>query len=294
MSYPDLPNNRLIVNGIDLTEKFKMVLLDGYTLSPPAPKTYVVDIPGGNGKLDLTEALFDDVVYDNRSQKFNFAVVYPKDFEKIKTEVSNFLHGRSFDYTMTMDPGYTYHGRFSINNYTHTSYSNGKLGVIEVSVDADPYKVKPVQTLELDCIGGKIYNLVSGRKRVRPSIMTDGYLKVIYKDTLTVLKEGTWKINDVYFKSGENEIYFNSHDIHNLKWGELKTKPVTWGAFAKNRLFEWYRFNGSQNIIRLTWGNLSAKTWDDYKDTKWSEIVYGTDEYIPERHVYISYEWGDL
>ena len=57
MSYPDLPNNRLIVNGVDLSIRFQMVLLDGYTLEPPEPKTYTVDIPGGNGVIDLTRLL---------------------------------------------------------------------------------------------------------------------------------------------------------------------------------------------------------------------------------------------
>ena len=107
MSYPDLPNNRLIVNGVDLSIRFQMVLLDGYTLEPPEPKTYTVDIPGGNGVIDLTEALTGDVAYKNRKQEFTFAVIDVKNFEKVKTEVSNFLHGRAFDYTMTMDPGYT-------------------------------------------------------------------------------------------------------------------------------------------------------------------------------------------
>ena len=87
------PKNRLIVNGVDLTEKFKMVLSDGYTLTPPSPKTYIIDIPGGHGKLDLTESLFGDVPYDNRKQEFTFYIINVEDFEKAKTEISNMLHG---------------------------------------------------------------------------------------------------------------------------------------------------------------------------------------------------------
>ena len=49
MSYPDLPENRLIVNGVDLAVRYNMVLLDGYTLSPPEPKTTTVEIPGRDG-----------------------------------------------------------------------------------------------------------------------------------------------------------------------------------------------------------------------------------------------------
>ena len=58
MGYPDYPNNRLIVDGKDLTKEFGIILGDGYVMEPPSPKTYIVDIPSGNGKLDLTESLF--------------------------------------------------------------------------------------------------------------------------------------------------------------------------------------------------------------------------------------------
>lgn len=294
MGYPNLPQNRLIVNGVDLTTQFKMVLLDGYTLEPPSPKTYVVDIPGGNGKLDLTESLFNDVVYGNRNQEFTFAVIYPDDFEKVKTQVSNFLHGKSFNYTMTMDPGYTYHGRFTVSSYAHQMYANGRVGTFKVKVDADPYKLKAAQTFEFDCVGGQIFKLTSGRKPVRPKITTDGSLKVIFDGVLTTLPEGTWTVNDILFRSGENEIYLNSHDIHNLKWGELQTNKVTWGDFGQKRLFEWYRSNGLIDIVHMPWKSLEDKTWESLKDKKWSEIIYGTEEYVSDKKVYVSYEWGDL
>ena len=143
MSYPDYPNNRLIVDGVDLSVRFQMILLDGYTLSPPEPKTYTVDIPGGDGGIDLTSAMTGDVAYSNRSQSFTFMVVDPDSFERVKTDVSNFLHGKSFDYQMTMDPGYTYHGRFSVTEYSHAVYAYpGLVGVFTISVDAEPYQLK--------------------------------------------------------------------------------------------------------------------------------------------------------
>ena len=73
-SYPGLPDNRLIVNGIDLSMKYGLILIDGYELDPPSPKTTTVDIPGANGSIDLTEALNGDVVYDNRTKKFVFKI----------------------------------------------------------------------------------------------------------------------------------------------------------------------------------------------------------------------------
>lgn len=221
MSYPDLPNNSIIVNGVNLAEKFKMVLVDGYTLAPPKPKKYTVEIPGGNGIIDLTEALLGDVAYNQREQTFKFYLIDIDDFESIKTEVSNFLHGKSYDYELTMDPDYTYHGRFEVNSYTHSSYSIGKVGLIEINISADPFKYKKEEVHRANAFGGIVVDLDSGRKPVTPTIETDGFLKVIFDNKLYTLPQGTWTINDIRFKNGSNKIYLNSYNIRNLTWGDL-------------------------------------------------------------------------
>lgn len=257
MGYPNYPNNRLIVNGVDLTEKFKMVLVDGYTLSPPSPKTYTVDIPGGNGKLDLTEALIGDIVYGNRKQEFIFYAINTENFEKLKTEVSNFLHGQAFYYQMTMDPEYTYHGRFTVSSYSHSKYTVGVVGTIKIKIEADPFKFKKAQIVKVNAVGGQVLNLKSGRMSVRPMIETDGFTKIIYNNKLETLSQGTWDINDFILTEGDNEVYVNSFDIRNLKWKELKTDKITWDDFKKQRLFEWYKYNGNGVYANKTWANLA-------------------------------------
>lgn len=294
MSYPDYPNNRLIVNGIDLTSEFGIILGDGYVMEPPSPKTYTVDIPSGNGKLDLTESLFGDTVYENRKQEFTFYAIDTKKFEQLKTKISNFLHGRSFNYTMTMDPGYTYHGRFKVSGYSHKSYSSGILGTIKIEIDADPYKYKDTKIYSLNAIGGNIFNFESGRKRVIPTFDTPGFLKVIYKGKKIILQNGSWTINDLQFTNGNNELYLNSYEIRNLTWGDLKTNSVTWGQFKNKRLFEWYKANGDGNIVLKNWGDISNLTWSSLSDLAWSTQMYKYEETGTIDSTYIKYEWGDL
>lgn len=295
MSYPQLPNNRLIVNGVDTSEKFGMIMADGYTLTPPTPKTYIVDIPGGNGKIDLTESLLGDTAYDNRSMDFVFYIINPDNFERVKTEISNFLHGKSYDYQITMDPEYTYHGRFSVTDYSHKVYASpNKLGTIKISVDADPFKHKKDSIYKIDAIGGTTLYLDSGRERVRPKIETDCFLKVIYKDKMYNLPKGTWTINDILFEEGLNEIYFSSFDVRNLKWEDLINNGITFGQFKDKALYEWYKLNGEGTYTTVTWEDVSSKTWEDLSNSKW-----GDQSYIPEvsghaNNVYIEYKVGDL
>ena len=223
MSYPDLPENRLIVNGVDLAVRYNMVLLDGYTLSPPEPKTTTVEIPGRDGVLDLTESLIGDVSYGNRSMTFTFLIVDLEQFEVVKTQVSNALHGRKFNFEMTMDPGYTYTGRFKIKSYTHTAtWSHGICGFVEVEIDADPYKLKSHYVYNLNATGGAMFNLESGRKKVHPIIELSAPARIRFKNVVYRIGAGRFQLNDILFEEGVNDIYINSFELFNLRWDEWK------------------------------------------------------------------------
>ena len=296
MSYPDLPNNRLIVNGVDLSIRFQMVLLDGYTLEPPEPKTYTVDIPGGNGVIDLTEALTGDVAYKNRKQEFTFAIIDVKNFEKVKTEVSNFLHGRAFDYTMTMDPGYTYHGRFSVDSYSHEAYANGLLGQFKVTVDADPYKLKEHCAYRLNATGGKVYRFESGRRPVHPTIECQNPCLVTINGKDVTIPAGTYQLNDLVFKSGYNDLFLNSCQLQIVTWGDLRSddQDETWGELSSNRWYELQKvWNGTVSNSPKDWNDLMSNSWMNISSKRWKDLDYRI-ENAPDSTVYLTYSWEDL
>ena len=293
MSYPDLPNNRLIVNGVDLSIRFQMVLLDGYTLEPPEPKTYTVDIPGGNGVIDLTEALTGDVAYKNRKQEFTFAIIDVKNFEKVKTEVSNFLHGRAFDYTMTMDPGYTYHGRFSVDSYSHEAYANGLLGQFKIKVDADPYKLKEHCAYRLNATGGKLYHFESGRRPVHPTVECTQPTWFTWNGKEQLVPAGTYRLNDVVFTDGINELYVNSYKLLFVRWADLKNKQLTWNDLLDKRWDDIQRMGGDVEDAPQSWSELFDKTWDSLSEKSWDQLNFGRKQ-LPESIVYLTYDWEDL
>lgn len=304
MSYPDYPNNRLIVGGVDLTSTFRLILLDGYELNPPEPKTYTVDIPGGNGVIDLTDALSGDVVYNNRSQTFNFALMNMKgvndtsiqEYERAKTELANFLHGKAFDYQMTMDPGYTYHGRFTVNTYAQALYSNGRLGTIQVTVDSDPYKLKEVCTYKLNATGGKLFRLESGRKPVHPTLECAENCEVTWKGNSFIVPAGTYRLNAVVFEDGWNEIYINSHKFWNIRWeelGEAADHQMTWGEASAYRWDDIQRLEGDLLDVPRSWDEIMPYTWDSYSSNTWGDLNFKNED-APDVLVYLQYEWKDL
>lgn len=304
MSYPDYPKNRLIVGGVDLTSTFRLILLDGYELDPPKPKTYTVDIPGGNGVIDLTDSLSGDVVYDNRTQTFTFALMNMKgsndttitEFERTKTELMNFLHGKAFDYQMTMDPGYTYHGRFTVSTYAQAMYSNGRLGTIKIEVDADPYKSKGLMTYKLNATGGKLFRLESGRKPVHPTLECTEPCEVTWDGNMEIIPAGTYRLNNVVFHDGWNEIYINSHKFWNIKWLDLiegGTHPLTWDDASPYRWDDIQRIEGDVEDDPQCWNDVSQSRWNELSEKTWKALNLSTSA-IGNFMVYLQYEWKDL
>lgn len=294
MGYPDLPNNRLIVNGVDLTARYGMILTDGYTMDPPEPKTYEVDIPGGDGKIDLTETLLGDTAYKNRKMEFEFYLIDVEDYEDIMTEINTFLHGKSYDFKLTMDIDYTYHGRFTVSSMSQGLYPLGLVGKFKVTIDAEPFKYRADRVYKIDAVGGETVYLESGRKRVRPTIETTGFVKVIFNNKLVKLPAGSWSVNDVLFKEGANEIYFNTYDIKSLTWKELKESSVTCLDFTRRRLYEWYKSRGNGTYVIETWNDEVDKTWGDLADKKWADLVYMSEMTKTVDPVYVKYKVGDL
>lgn len=271
-TYPNLPDNRLIVNGVDLSTTYNLVLLDGYTLSPPEPKTYTVDIPGGNGVIDLTESLTGDVSFNNRSQEFTFNIIYPENFETIKTKVSNFLHGKAYDYKMTMDPDYTYHGRFTVESYEHSAFTNGLLGQIKIKIEANPYKTKDSLVYKLNAAGGKLYKFESGRRKVHPIVeSTETFFITLLPDgDEQVVSPGTHRLNNILFTEGFNECWINTKRYQNITWGDVsetgKFKSL-WSELSKYRWDEAQLLDQmSEDIIRA-WSDLETMCWNDFIDT---------------------------
>lgn len=300
--YPDLPKTRLILDGEDLSEKYGLVLLDGFTIEPPEPKTYTVDIPGGNGSIDLTDFLTGDVAYKDRKASFLLASIYPTDFNVLKSRLLGHIHGKRFDFKITNEPEFTYNGRFKIVKADYALFSGGKVGTIELEAECRPYKNRDRQRYTINAIGGVIAVIPSGRKPVRPTITVPGATIVIYNNKRIELTKGEWEVTDLTLHEGDNEVYFNTYPIHNLKWRDLYNpdllghRDITWNEFAQKHLYEWYITNGLGEFIFDRWSDHIEGTWySDFDGLTWEDLSHLSEESIPDiDDVVVEYEWGDL
>lgn len=124
----------------------------------PAVKKHTVDIPGGNGVIDLTSALTGYPTYENRTGSFEFIVMHSglssdadgsaynnsskSAWQDVYSEIAEFLHGQRMYLTYEDDPGFYYKGRFSIGEWnTGEEYST-----ITIEYDLEPFKYSVTDT----------------------------------------------------------------------------------------------------------------------------------------------------
>ena len=106
--------------------------------SPPEPKIYKVDIPGGNGSIDVTEAVLGSVAYSDRQITCEFYTLERDvlQWANLYSEIMAAIHGKKMKIIFDDDPGYYYVGRVSVQEWK----SERQHAVLTVVCDCEPYK----------------------------------------------------------------------------------------------------------------------------------------------------------
>lgn len=201
------------------------LILSKVEIPPAKPKTNYVDIPGGDGSVDLTEAN-GEVKYYDRECKFTFTMnpaggLSEAAFEEKKTKVSNALNGREFKITLDKDNEFYYLGRCEVNEYL----SDKRIRQIVVMAKVKPYKFKQnvsVATFALSSTA-KTVNINNGRKTVCPSITcSNDNAMIVFGTTSISLDAGTHKILDIQFTEGNNQLKLSGTGTITFTWQEAE------------------------------------------------------------------------
>lgn len=114
------------------------MILSSKTIGAPAPKTELIDIPGGDGVLDLTE-FFGEVKYNNRTLTFEFSTMVPQSqFMTLFSKVQNALHGQKMNISLDEDPEWYYIGRLSVSEWK----AEKRIGKLTIVCDCEPFKYR--------------------------------------------------------------------------------------------------------------------------------------------------------
>lgn len=144
------------------------LILGTKTIGTPSPKTETIDIPGGDGVLDLTE-FFGETKYNNRTLTFEFSTMVPRaEFMTVFSAVQNALHGKRMQITLDEDPGWYYTGRISVSEWK----AEKNIGKLSIDCDCEPYKKQASPTIITKAVSGtETITLPNSRKRAVPEVV---------------------------------------------------------------------------------------------------------------------------
>ena len=208
-------------DNIDTYERWDFFLVTK-TITPPNPKIYKVDVPGGNGSLDLTESIFGAVTYEDRTITMKFRSISDVNLWDIKrTQILAALHGRRMKLIFDDEQSYYYEGRVIVTSFVY----NNDVAEMEIEADCDPFKYEISNTGEdwlwdpFDFILGEITDdqiTVSGTEKVTivvkmkpicPKFKADSAMTLLYsglQKTIPANKEISFY--DIYLTEGSHTL----------------------------------------------------------------------------------------
>lgn len=193
--------------------------------NPPSVKTNYIEIPGGDGSLDLTTALAGRPVYKNRTGSWEFYVENGfKDWAVLYSEIMTYLHGKKLKAILEDDPDYYYEGRFAVNAWK----SDPNWSIITIDYEVAPYKRSLVAAgndwlwdtfnFETDVIrsyenlpvsGSLTVVVVGDSMPVPPTIVAStAGMTVTYNGDTYNLNKGSNYISELTIQEGENTFIF--------------------------------------------------------------------------------------
>lgn len=197
-------------------------------VNPPSVKTSYVDLPGGDGSLDLTEVLGGRPTYNNRTGSWTFYVLNGyQEWYELYSDIMEYLQGKELDAVLEDDPAYAYHGRFQVDAWR----SDPTWSKIVISYNVGPYKMDVAGygdnwlwdpfNFERDVIKSYKNLVVNGSLTITyindtletvPSFTaTASGMTVIFKGETFRMSVGYNKFPRLIFDPGDNELTFTGN-----------------------------------------------------------------------------------
>ena len=114
-------------------------------IPPPSVKTRQVDLPGIHGALDLTTVMTGYPMYNTRTGSLSY-ILAPgfEHWETVKSDIMNYLQGRTVKLYLDDDPGFYYQGIVWVNELK----SDARVNSLSISYNLYPFKKEIVMSDE--------------------------------------------------------------------------------------------------------------------------------------------------
>lgn len=194
------------------------LFLSSFDIGEATPKTEYVDIVGGDGSIDLTEAygrvFFKDRTHTIKLQNLDDDLRWSEKLD----EITSFLHGRLFKITADYNPLWYYYGRVEVNKYA----TSKRLATITLKAVCEPYKYKQYKTIiDEDINGITEINCLNSRMVITPTFKVSNAMNFSFNNKQYSLQADTETIYpDVLLNEGSNIFVFEGEGNVNISYQE--------------------------------------------------------------------------
>lgn len=199
------------------------LILQTVNMPLPLPKTAMVEVPGADGALDLTET-FGYVKLQSRliTMTFTDMALYNHRYGN-QGYISDLLHGKKVQIIFDEDPNYFYYGRLTIGEFLPT----GATRTVTITADCNPYKYELWMSDEpwlwdpfnfetgvireytgITVSGTETVTVAGGQQNTIPTIITDAAMTVTFNGNTYNLSAGENKLYDIVLVAGNNTLTF--------------------------------------------------------------------------------------
>lgn len=201
-------------------------------ITPSEPKTYLVELDGMHGSLDLSESLTGEIIYKDRTIEASFWTDYGnyRDRDKLLREIITALHGKKVKIIEPDDPTHYYLGRIKIKS------SSNSLPYLTFTIEAtcEPWRYAIEDTVRQVMARSTPTDIVinyNGVKTIIPEIeisgiehsnqvYTDGNVTIVENGIETHLTEGRWKATGVILRQGVNILTISGSGVVTISYKE--------------------------------------------------------------------------
>ena len=196
-------------------------------VNPPSVRTSMINVPGSDGSLDLTDVLIGRPTYENRNGTWDFYVDngYGKWADRY-SEIMAYLHGKDLTAVLEDDPLFYYKGRFSVNEWRSDPYYSR----ISINYSVGPYKlysitdgdmwlwdpfnfntdyIRSYRNMVVKKNADLVLNIQGDIMDIIPLITTPtNDMQLTFNEELYYLKRGSHIYDGVVLTEGENTLTF--------------------------------------------------------------------------------------
>ena len=178
------------------------IYLSSIVIDDPKPKEIYVDIPNGDGALDLTEALTGEVHYESRPMEAVFTIKPETYSVELVRYLRGYLNGKQRTIRTKDEPGYYLIGRCATS-----IKKDGVLAVLTVKATCQPWKYKNDVTainMTIGASGTNTLNLTNERRRVIPTITASAAVTIAFNGKTISVNAGTQRLTNIALSYGDN------------------------------------------------------------------------------------------